>query len=218
MKLINIQQITDIPSVFPIEFLLFCKNNDIKIPKYESGRGKALLTMVNNIDSYWTRVETDEFCKKFDITTRDSIQLFNKFEQIGLKTNSGIETGKLYIRYPYEVSNKLQMRKNFSNLRDNIEQKITLIKDEILENYINIDVSKWQLGHKNPEITDNTSNNMVLQPPIQAKYRDNYIFIDSLTKIPVPKKLKQELKRNSINLSKQQIKDYIKVFQELLLD
>ena len=33
--------------------------------------------------------------------------------QWGIKTNSGIETGKLYIVYPYNLSNKYKMRKNF---------------------------------------------------------------------------------------------------------
>ena len=49
--------------------------------------------------------------------------------------------------------------------------------------------SDWQLGHKNPGTTDNTSNNLVLQPPIQGKYRDNYIFIDTFfDKVPCAKK------------------------------
>ena len=38
----------------------------------------------------------------------------------------------------------------------------------------------------------------MLQPPIQAKYRDRYIFIDTLTKIPTPSTLFQ-LDKNGDN-------------------
>ena len=67
-------------------------------------------------------------------------------------------------------------------------QAIETIKADIKTDYVDIPNEQWQLGHKNPE-GDNTSNNLVLQPPIQAKYRDNYIFIDTLTKIPTPETL-----------------------------
>ena len=67
-------------------------------------------------------------------------------------------------------------------------EAIENIKADIKADYVDIPAEQWQLGHKNPE-GDNTSNNLVLQPPIQAKYRDNYIFIDTLTKIPTPETL-----------------------------
>ena len=53
------------------------------------------------------------FVKKFNIETVDSIQLFNKHSQWGINTNSGLEKGKIYIIYPYSISNKHKMRKNF---------------------------------------------------------------------------------------------------------
>jgi len=34
-------------------------------------------------------------------------------------------------------------------------------------------------------------SNLVLQPPIQAKYRDKYTFLDTLTKIPTPKTFRE---------------------------
>lgn len=218
MLLIDIDSISSIPIDFPTEFILFCKNNQITIPKTNSGRGKALLAMINNINFYWTRRETDIFCKKFFIKTTDSIQLFNKFEQIGLKTNSGIETGKLYIRFPYEISNKFKMRKDIKILNIDKKELVDNIKKTIIDDYINIDYTKWQLGHKNPEIEDNKESNLVLQPPIQSKYRDKYIFIDTLTKIPCPSELKRILKSKKVILSEEQIKNYIMVFQELLIE
>ena len=87
------------------------------------------------------------------------------------------------IKYPYEVSNKKAMRQNF--VYDGSEEKkneeINKIKQNIKEDYIDIPNNKWQLGHKNPDTTDSTNKNLVLQPPIQAKYRDDYIFIDTLS-------------------------------------
>ena len=36
-----------------------------------------------------------------------------------------------------------------------------------------------------------------MQPPIQGKYRDNYIFLDSLTKMPTIKKIIKDDKTGS---------------------
>ena len=72
--------------------------------------------MLHHRDFYWTRKTTDVFCKKFNIDSKDSIQAFNKANQRGIKSNSDLrDRGKYYIVYPYEVSNKLKMRKNFKN-------------------------------------------------------------------------------------------------------
>ena len=109
------------------------------------------------------------------------------------------------------------MRKNFKfdGTKEEKNKEISKIKDNIKSNYIDIPNSEWQLGHKNPDSTDNSNNNMVLQPPIQAKYRDNYIFIDTLTKIPTPKKLKKLIKKKEIQFTNEQISEYISIFQEL---
>jgi hypothetical protein len=57
--------------------------------------------------------------------------------------------------------------------------EINKIKSTIKADYIDVSNDLWQLGHKNPDSTDNSNKNLVLQPPIQGKYRDNYIFIDN---------------------------------------
>lgn len=169
--------------------------------------------------NYWNRDTCDKFVNKFNIQTKDSIQLFNKHNQWGIKTNSGIERGKLYIIYPYQISNKHIMRKNFK-FDGTIQQKydeIKKIKSTIQNDYIDQPNEKWQLGHKNPNLTDNSVNNLVLQPPIQSKYRDDYIFIDTLTKIPTPKKLEIMLIKKEIEFSKEQVIEYINIFNKLLI-
>ena len=94
-------------------------------------------------------------------------------------------------------------------------KEIDKIKLTIKSDYIYVSNHLWQLGHKNPDSIDNTTNNLVLQPPIQSKYRDNYIFIDTLTKFPTPKKLHCMLEKNEIMLSKKQIIEYKNIFDRL---
>ena len=210
---IDIKSIKEIPK-YPKEFLDFCEKNEVKVPKFDSKRGNALSTMVNNKNKYWIREDCRNFVSKFSIETNDSIQLFNKFEQIGLKTCQ--EVGKNFIIYPYELSNKHKMRKNFKFNGSNEEKnkEINRIKNTIETDYVKVENDKWQLGHKNPGSTDNSSENLVLQPPIQAKYRDSYIFIDTLTKFPTPKKLLDLLKSKSFSITEQQFLEYRKIFNQ----
>jgi hypothetical protein len=56
---------------------------------------------------------------------------------------------------------------------------------------------------------------MVLQPPIQGKYRDNYIFIDTLTKIPTPDKLSKMIEKKEIEFTTDQIVKYKEIFDAL---
>lgn len=216
-KLINISDINEIPTDYPIEFQKFCTENDLKPPNITTGNGKALSVMLNNKNCYWNRQTCDEFVKKFDIHTRDSIQLFNKHSQWGIQTNSGIERGKLYIVYPYSLSNKSKMRKNFKfdGTDEDKNKEIDKIKKTIKTDYVDVPNSDWQLGHKNPGTTDNTYNNLVLQPPIQGKYRDNYIFIDTLTKFPVPKKLENMVDKKEVEFTHEQILQYQRLFNKL---
>jgi hypothetical protein len=216
-KSINIDLIDKIPNEYPKEFINFCAENDLKPPNIDTGNGKALSAMLNNKYCYWKSEDCEKFVKKFNIKTRDSIQLFNKHSQWGIKTNSGTERGKLYIVYPYALSNKHKMRKDFKfdGTQEEKNAEIDKIKSTIKADYIDVDNSQWQLGHKNPASTDNSNENLVLQPPIQGKYRDNYIFIDTLTKIPVPKKLSSMIEKKEIEFSPEQIIEYKKIFDKL---
>jgi hypothetical protein len=187
---INIDEMDTITE-YPEEFVEFAKANNLAPPRFNSKNGKALSAMLNNPYKYWNRESADQFVKKFGIETKDSIQLFNKHEQWGIKTSN--QRGKNYILYPYSLSNKHKMRKDFkfdgSAAEKNAE--IDKIKSTIQHDYVDVPNESWQLGHKNPESDDNKSSNLILQPPIQAKYRDKYIFIDTLTKIPTPKTIIQ---------------------------
>jgi len=217
LTLIDVDKIDELPSEFPEEFTEFCRINDLKPPNITTGNGKALSVMITYKGNYWDRKTCDQFVEKFKIETKDSIQLFNKHNQWGIQTNSGIERGKLYIVYPYTLSNKHKMRKNFkfdgTDEEKNLE--INKIKSTIKADYIDVGNDLWQLGHKNPASTDNSNGNLVLQPPIQGKYRDNYIFIDTLTKFPVPNKLEVMIERKEIEFSADQIIKYKEIFDKL---
>ena len=194
-------------STFPQDFREFAEKNGLsKALKTTSSNGKALAALVNTREYYWTPPDCEEFCKKFNIKSRDSIQLFNKKPQDGFEMIG--KRGRYAIKYPYEVSNKKAMRLNF--VYDGSEQQkneeINNIKQHIKSNYIDISNNEWQLGHKNPDTTDSTNKNLVLQPPIQAKYRDDYIFIDTLTKIPTPKKLKKLIDQGESPYTKEQLR------------
>lgn len=217
LTLIDVDKIDELPSEFPEEFTEFCRINDLKPSNITTGNGKALSVMITYKGNYWDRKTCDQFVEKFKIETKDSIQLFNKHNQWGIQTNSGIERGKLYIVYPYTLSNKHKMRKNFKfdGTDEEKDLEINKIKSTIKADYIDVGNNLWQLGHKNPASTDNSNDNLVLQPPIQGKYRDNYIFIDTLTKFPVPNKLEVMIERKEIEFSVDQIIKYKEIFDKL---
>ena len=197
---------------YPDSFIEFADDNNLKYPKLNTGNGQALCAMLLTPGKHWSRHECDEFVKKFNITTRDSIQLFNKHEQWGIKTSS--ERGKNYIVEPFTLSNKHKMRKNFTydGTDEQKNAEIEKIKSTIKADYVDIANSEWQLGHKNPNSTDNAMSNLVLQPPIQAKYRDKYIFLDTLTKIPTPKTFQEMNDANQLPYTKEQLinlRDYL---------
>lgn len=216
LKRINIENVHYIPRKFSDEFMVFCKQNDIQPPNIGSNKGKMLACMLEHMHHYWDRYTCNAWVEKFQIQTRDSIQIANKFEQDGIKMIN--IRGKYCIQYPFETTHYPYMRKGFK-FEGNDEEKnkqIDISKQKINREYVQVPNTEWQLGHKNPGIPDHSQNNLVLQPPIQAKYRDNYIFIDTLTKIPLPPKLRSMLNKKEIQFSQEQIKDYIMLFESLL--
>jgi len=217
MQKINIQEIVELPTSYPQVFTKFCEQNSLTPPKITTGNGRALSAMLLYPDRYWDRESCDAFVTKFNIKTSDSIQLFNKHAQWGIATNSGKERGRLYIEYPYRLSNKHKMRKGFKfdGTEEQKQAEIDRIKSTIHTDYIEPSYEKWQLGHKNPGTVDNSAANLVLQPPIQGKYRDDYLFFDTLTKMPLPAKLRKMLEAEDVELTNEQLLEYMGLFREL---
>ena len=189
-SLINI--LTDLPPHMPTEYdqptREFIEKHKLTPPAASTGNGKAFIVMCLFPNRYFDRETASQFCQRYGIPTKDSIQLFNKHGQWGPMMSQ--ERGKYYIQFPLTLSPKVQMRAGFKwdGTEEQKTQASETIKSDIKTDYVDIPNAQWQLGHKNPE-GDNSQDNLVLQPPIQAKYRDNYIFIDTLTKIPTPETL-----------------------------
>ncbi len=216
---ININEVSaETFASYPADFVAFTQLNNLQLPKISCGNGKALAAMVKHRYKFWIPQDCVDFCKKFNIQSRDPIQLFNKKDQDGFKMGAG--RGKYYILYPYKVSNKKAMRVNFKfdGSEEEKNKAIEKIKANILEDYLEPPNEQWQLGHKNPETTDNTSANLVLQPPIQAKYRDRYVFIDTLTKIPTPSTLLKMIGDGKSPFTKSQLRELRDGLTQLDLD
>lgn len=215
---VNVDAMDTIPTEYPAEFVEFCVANELKPPKITTGNGKALAAMLHNTNQFWTRETCDQFVKKFDVKTSDSIQLFNKHSQWGILTNSGTSRGKIFIVYPYRLSNKHKMRKDFKfdGTDEEKNAEVERIKSTIKHDYIDVPNSAWQLGHKNPSSTDSSTNNLIMQPPIQGKYRDNYIFWTAIDKFPVPHKLTSMIDKKEIIFTAEQATAYKELFEQLL--
>lgn len=205
-SLINLDSITTLYSSYPDEFNHWCQINKVKPPQVNTANGFALACMLHNPSNYFKREECDKIMEKFNFKTSDSIQLFNKTDQWGLYSSK--ERGIYYIPLPFRLSPKRDMRINFNfdGTEEDKNNKINLIKKNIKEDYLDVPNNQWQLGHKNPNSGDNHTNNLVLQPPIQAKYKDNFIFIDTLTKIPTPEKFIKDDKNNKSYYTEKQQK------------
>jgi len=217
-ELFDINLIDKLPTDYPVEFKIFCDKNNIKLPKLTSSSGKAWCLMATYKYKYFNRKVCEQLAEKFNIISNDIIQQFNKVNQKGIKSNSDLyDKGKSYIIYPYSLSNKHKMRKKFkfSGTEKEKNDEIDKIKSTIKIDYIDVPNSLWQLGHKNPGSTNNSNDNLILQPPIQSKYRDKYIFIDTLTKFPTPNKLEVMIKKKEIEFTSEQILYYKQIFDKL---
>lgn len=191
---------------YPDNFIIFCNKNKLSPPKISSNSGQCLCLLLFNKNKYATRKILTEFCKKINMqTVGDVIQYVNKTEQWGLKRSTE-KRGYYKIPYPYKtITVNLNKRKNFKlSKKSDKNSKINSIKKYIKHYYLDVPNIEWQLGHKNPEIEDNTQNNLILQPPIQSKYRDRFIFFDVFTKMPTIKEL--EINIDNYYNKEQQIK------------
>ena len=110
LELIDITKIDELPNTYPDEFNEFCISNGLKPPSITTGNGKALSAMLSYKEYYWNRTTCDAFVEKFNIPTKDSIQLFNKHNQWGIQTNSGIERGRLRRQFLKETERRRERR------------------------------------------------------------------------------------------------------------
>lgn len=208
--LIDVSKITPDMLIYSQEILEFEKNHkgQCKLPGNKSKKGVAYAAMSNNLQNHFDIERAEELLIMAGHTKTAPHQAFRHMIQDGFAKRK-LGNGLYAFVYPYEISGKYKMRKGFkyNGSEEEKNKHIELIKKDIQKNYIDIPNEKWQLGHKNPDTDDSSNSNLVLQPPIQGRYRDDYIFLDTLTKSPTPKKFIRDIKNGKSPYTKQQLKD-----------
>jgi hypothetical protein len=177
-------------TAYPQDFLDWVKTNDLKPPKINGNSGQALALLLHNKNKFVTREDLEFFFRNLERNCSDAIQTINKTEQWGLKLGRiGNKKGKYFIS-KYELGTKHLIRKNFkfNGSKEEKNRMINAIKAQIKADYLDVPNDEWEVGHKNPG-KGGIEDNFVFQPPIQGRYRDEYIFFDTLTKMPSPEKL-----------------------------
>jgi disulfide oxidoreductase YuzD len=152
------------------------------------------MTHSDNRNKFIYRELLDEFIKIVGYKSNDIIQSINKTSQWGLKSQT-INRKYYTIPYPFVYIDIHLRKRDFSKLK-NREQKIKLIKDYLIDNYINVPPELWEIGHRDPNDPDTLEEKLVYQPPIQGRFRDRFKYDEmGLTKTPTPQELKNNFDR-----------------------
>ena len=213
LQQINLNNINKRYDNLPPKFTQECtKNNIYKYPtKKDSTSFQCLALLLYHPNCFVTREILNEFFIKIGIKTSDSIQAINKTEQWGFsvdKTGNG-KNRKYYITEPYKFNLiKVKARKCNKLKEDGRDFIIDNVKKQLKTEILDVENDKWQQGHCNPDLPDK----IIWQPPIQARYRDDYIFYEQqnpLNRFPLPNKLCKMLKNKDISLTDKQVDDYI---------
>tara|TARA_Y100000287_G_scaffold97175_1_gene77601 strand:- start:1455 stop:2255 length:801 start_codon:yes stop_codon:yes gene_type:complete len=91
------------------------------------------------------------------------------------RANQLLQEADIYLRLlKYERDEKVY---------NSLESKLREVKD-ITENILDVDERDWQIGHLRAQ-GGNDPDNLRWQPPIQARYRDRYIFNEYFEKLRI---------------------------------
>lgn len=109
----------------------------------------------------------------------------SKGEQVKSVKAFHFELAKQHMK-DVEMFFQLYRLEHKQNVYDRLMGEIHKIK-EICDTIICVPIEQWQIGHliANPPKDANDSDNLYYQPPIQSRYRDNYIFNREFKKIKV---------------------------------
>ena len=201
---VNIKKKFEKPTEYDEDFKSFCKKYKIKLSRLSSMKGMviAILTNKENRNKYVNRDILEKIMKDLEKYSKDVIQLINKTDQWGLvyETDSSKKKHDVHYRIPYPfryTSVHVEKRKDFTGHfqdKDARNKAINAQKEHIKNYYIDVPNDKWELGHKDANKKDNTDKNLIIQPPIQGKYKDKFIFFDALTRMPSGKELSKDIK------------------------
>ena len=216
---------------YPDDLVAFAEHANIRLPGVSTVGGQALAFLAqpeNRGGSHFaTPSETTEFFRRVGLSTRDSIQPFNKPCGNRLQLVDA-KPGLYSLKYPYEtkandIAKRISVDKHvlengspqeqISEVKrywlHKMKQKekecqilldylrlhwrddvYTWLKEElsgiqwVFTHIINMDPSRWQIGHLDAS-KGNEADNLFYQPPIQARFRDNYVFNKNFERIKV---------------------------------
>jgi hypothetical protein len=127
-KLVDINDIKELSSDYPKDFIKFCKANEITLPACDTAKGQALSIMVHNKGKYFNRQTCDEFCRKFSIKATDSIKLFCGAAHKPIECSK--EKGKYYVHtakcYQFRAEYQSQKRRKPKHRPKNPPKRLKL--------------------------------------------------------------------------------------------
>lgn len=176
---------------FPTDLLQFTQEQNIPLPQIDTLRGQALALLSHEVirgQKYITRNDAIQFYEVIGMASQDAIQPFNK--TFGLKRLK-LSRGLYCLEYPF-VSEKVHLEKRIGLGidRTNRDAQIEETKQWWRQNCIDVPNEEWHVGHLDPTVGDASENNLVYQPPIQAKFRDRFKFDKKFLKMwPTAKEL-----------------------------
>jgi len=125
--------------------------------------------------------------KKNDLLKRENVE--KNVKLAGSKTDQICAVKSFWTKR----ANQLLQEANFylrllryerdKNLYNHFERKMRKVKD-IVENILDVEENDWQIGHLRAQ-GGNEPENLRWQPPIQARYRDRYIFNEYFEKLRI---------------------------------
>ena len=150
------------------ELIDFYQRNGKKLPSLQTGLGMALAWLsqpdMRGGIRWIDRVMAEEFFRENGHSSGDAIQAFNK--------PGGSTPGLKLLKKTYSV-----------DVHDRLTQELSHIKWSI-EHILDQPVRDWQIGHLDAT-KGNHPSNLYYQPPIQARFRDNYVFNREFERIKV---------------------------------
>ena len=106
--------------------------------------------------------------------TDDAIQHFNK-PWGPLKRKNG-EKGRYGLEFPFSIDEVMRDKRRGVEQPSDRDGQIEGVKRFWRKHWCVCSVpnEKWQIGHLDPTIGDSTNENLAMQPPIQAQFRDRF--------------------------------------------
>ncbi len=172
----NIDRYTAPFKAYPADLLQLQKEKRVKLPGLNTLKGQAIALMSQpelRGKFYINRENATKFFTTIKMTTRDSIQPFNK--ATGLKR---MELGreKYCFEYPFVCDSTDILKRIGATISSDMNETINAIKDYWKKNLIDVPNKDWQIGHLDPTIADASEKNLAYQPPLQSKFRDRFKF------------------------------------------